>query len=66
MQTKSLLKEEGKNPRSSSTFSSQVPGIMLYFEIKIVIGLCSIAAVIGLDLGMEYEQGQPTGSNSFL
>jgi hypothetical protein len=32
---------------------------MLYFEIKIVIGLCSTAAVTGLALGMEYEWGQP-------
>lgn len=50
-----------------SPFGSQAPPrIMLYFEIKIVIGLHSIAAVMGLDPGMEYKQGQPTGSNSFL
>lgn len=39
---------------------------MLQFGIKIVIGLCSIAVVIGLALAMEYEWGQLKGSNSFL
>lgn len=38
-----------------SPFGLQAQRLLFHFEIKIVIGLWSIAVVIGLALAMEYE-----------
>lgn len=48
-----------------SMFGSQMQGIMLYFEIKIVIGLRSIA-VVDLLLVWNMNEVSLKGSNSFL
>lgn len=63
---KAYLKKKKKNTLEYIRFSGPRDRVIFGNKKKIVIGLCSIAAVIGLGLGMEYEQGQPTGSNSFL